>query len=158
MIQPYAAEAFPNLFTEPICQVVAISAERTFWEKVTILHQQAHRSGAIPSRYSRHYCDVYKLAGSPVCANAIADLRLLSDVVAFKQRFYPGGWAKYEDAVPGSLKLIPGAAHLRKLRKDHCGMAVIYGQIPDFDQIVDTVRWLEEQINRNAKGGLDGVP
>lgn len=158
-IQPYAAEAFPSVFTEPICQVVAISAERTFWEKVTILHQQAHRSGGMPSRYSRHYYDVYKLAGSPVGANAIADLRLLRDVVAFKQRFYPCGWAKYEDAVPGSLKLIPGAAHLRELRRDYRSMAVmIYGQIPDFDQIVDTVGRLEQQINQLAPDSEGRIP
>jgi hypothetical protein len=65
-IQPYAAEVFPKVFIEPACQVVAISAERTFWEKATILHQQAHRTGAMPSRYSRHYYDFYKLASSPV--------------------------------------------------------------------------------------------
>lgn len=42
-IQPYAAEVFPEVFIEPACQVVAISAERTFWEKATILHQQQQR-------------------------------------------------------------------------------------------------------------------
>jgi hypothetical protein len=148
-IQPYAAEVFPEVFTEPACQVVAISAERTFWEKATILHQQAHRTGAMPSRYSRHYYDFYKLASSPVRASAIADLKLLRDVVAFKQRFYPCGWAKYENAVPGSLKLIPGEAHLAELRRDYRSMAVmIHGQIPDFDQIIDTIGLLEEQINQ----------
>jgi hypothetical protein len=48
-IQPYAAEVFPSLFDEPICPVVAISAERTFWEKATILHQQVYRTGIMPS-------------------------------------------------------------------------------------------------------------
>jgi hypothetical protein len=148
-IQPYAAEVFPEVFTEPACQVVAISAERTFWEKATILHQQAHRTDAMPSRYSRHYYDFYKLATSPVRASAIADLKLLRDVVAFKQRFYPCGWAKYENAVPGSLKIIPGDAHLAELRRDYRSMAVmIHGQIPDFDQIVDTLGLLEKQINQ----------
>ena len=43
-IRPCAAEEFPQLFAEPECQVIATSAERTFWEKATILHQQAHRT------------------------------------------------------------------------------------------------------------------
>lgn len=148
-IQPYAAEVFPTVFLEPACQVVAISAERTFWEKATILHQQAHRAGAMPSRYSRHYYDLYKLASSPVRNSAIADLKLLRDVVAFKQSFYPCGWAKYEDAKPGSLKLIPGDARLTELRRDYRSMTVmIFGQIPDFDQIIDTLGLLENQINQ----------
>ena len=148
-IQPYAAQVFPSLFIETSCQVVAISAERTFWEKATILHQQAHRAGAMPSRYSRHYYDLYKLATSPVRTSAIADLKLLRDVVAFKQRFYPCGWAKYEDATPGSFKLIPNDVHQSELRRDYRGMAVmIHGQIPDFDQIISALMHLEKEINQ----------
>ena len=37
------------MFVDPTCVVVAIDAERTFWEKATILHQEAHRKAAIPS-------------------------------------------------------------------------------------------------------------
>jgi predicted nucleotidyltransferase component of viral defense system len=149
VIQPYAAEVFPKVFVEPGCPVIAISAERTFWEKATILHQQAHRTGPMPSRYSRHYYDLYKLASSPVRDSALADLKLLRDVAAFKQRFYPCAWAKYEDATPGSLRLIPGEAHLAELRRDYRGMAVmIYRQAPEFDEIVDTIAILEARINR----------
>jgi len=147
-IRPYAAEEFPQLFAEPECRVIATSAERTFWEKATILHQQAHRTGPMPLRYSRHYYDLYKLAASPVSTSAIADLGLLRDVVAFKQRFYPSGWARYEDAVPGSLKLIPANAPLAELQRDYNSMQVmIHGQIPDFDEIIIALRHLEDQIN-----------
>jgi hypothetical protein len=40
-IRPYSADVFPQVFDDPSCPVVAIAAERTFWEKATILHQQA---------------------------------------------------------------------------------------------------------------------
>jgi len=48
--------------------VRAVSPERTFWEKITILHQEANRSEEkqIPSRYSRHYYDVAKLSQTHV--------------------------------------------------------------------------------------------
>ena len=64
-VRPYAYDVHPGLFESPDCPVVAISAERTFWEKATILHQEAHRPGLIPDRHSRHYYDLYKLALSP---------------------------------------------------------------------------------------------
>src|ERR1019366_636674 len=48
VIRPYAADVFPELFADPACPVVAIAAERTFWEKATILHQQAYRTGVMP--------------------------------------------------------------------------------------------------------------
>lgn len=56
-IQSYAAMSFPRAFKEPACVVVAIDAERTFWEKATILHQETYRTGP-PPRYSRHYYDL----------------------------------------------------------------------------------------------------
>ncbi len=65
---------FPKLFELPECPVVAITAERTFWEKATILHQQAHRAGSMPAGYSRHYYDLHRLAESHVGASALDDL------------------------------------------------------------------------------------
>ena len=109
MIRPYAADVFPELFADPSCPVVAIAAERTFWEKATILHQQAHRTGVMPRRYSRHYYDLHRLAHSPVKDAAMHAWDLLRDVVEFKQRFYPCGWANYERARPGTFKLMPSS-------------------------------------------------
>jgi hypothetical protein len=63
-IQPYAAEEFPEVFDQPRCRVQAVRAERTFWEKATILHHEAHRpeNNAVPSGYSRHYYDLARMA------------------------------------------------------------------------------------------------
>jgi hypothetical protein len=43
-VTPYAAIHFPALFNRPVCKIPTILAKRTFWEKATILHQEAHRS------------------------------------------------------------------------------------------------------------------
>ena len=67
-IRPYAAEQFPKEFTIPGTTVRTIAVERTFWEKATILHQEAHRGPdrPLPPRYSRHYYDVYRLSLLPL--------------------------------------------------------------------------------------------
>jgi hypothetical protein len=54
LVRPYAYDVYPELFTEPDAPVITIAAERTFWEKATILHQEAHRADPIPPRHSRH--------------------------------------------------------------------------------------------------------
>ncbi len=108
-ISCYAADAFPAVFEQHECTVKVIKAERTFWEKVTILHHEVHRpeGNLQPPRYSRHYYDLTKMAQSPLKAQALADPGLLASVVKFKQRFYPRGWARYDLAKPGTLKLVP---------------------------------------------------
>src|SRR5208282_5237824 len=62
-ITPYVAEEFPQGFKAPGCEVKVLSAERTFWEKATILHAEFHRPAekAMPERFSRHYCDCSEL-------------------------------------------------------------------------------------------------
>ena len=147
-IRPYAAESFPQVFDDPACSVVVMSAERSFWEKATILHQQAHRTTPMPPRYSRHYYDLHKLASSRVRDAALENLPLLQDVASFKRRFYLSAWASYETARPGSLKLIPSAEHLTTLQKAYGDMTMmIFGDAPAFHLIVDSLQQLEDQIN-----------
>lgn len=150
VITSFAAEQYPQIFTHSDTVIRTAVPERTFWEKVTILHKEANRvRGDFPGRYSRHYYDLYQMSGSPVKIQAFQDLDLLKDVVAFKMKFYRCPWAKYEEAVPGSIKLIPSEVYYPKLQKDYDKMKnMIYGTIPSFELIIEGTRKLEEEINQ----------
>jgi hypothetical protein len=149
-ISSYAAEEFPALFDKPECHVRTIKAERTFWEKVTILHHEAHRpeTSIQPLRYSRHYYDLARMAKSIIKGAALADFALLKSVVESKMQFYPRNWARYDLAMPGSMKLAPPDYLLRSLRRDYQEMAImIYGERISFDEILEQIRILEAEIN-----------
>ena len=147
----YAAEVFPQLFEQPSCEVPTILAERTFWEKGTILHHEANRpKGSLqPQRYSRHYYDLAMMAESSIKSRALERLDLLEHVVTFKKRFYPRGWADYDAAKPGTLKLLPSKEIEKTLRQDYRDMrSMIYGNYPEFDAILETLKNLEDEINK----------
>jgi hypothetical protein len=147
-IRSYAAEAFPQAFVDPICAVVAIDAERTCWEKATILHQEAHRAAAIPARYSRHYYDMYKLANSPIKNSSLSDLVLFRDVVEFKERFYYSSWARYDLARPGTFRLAPPESQTSTLARDYRAMrGMFFREPPEFTVIMDGLAVLELEIN-----------
>lgn len=149
-IQPYAAEHFPQVFETPRCAVPTILAERTFWEKATILHQETHRPAdkAIPPRYSRHYYDLACLALSATKDKALADLKTLHDVVAFKQKFYPSAWAQFEFAKPPTFKLIPSESRINALVRDYAAMQyMIFDQKLTFEEVMQTLSQLEDEIN-----------
>ena len=154
-IKPYAAEAFPQLFKQADCAVQAIRAERTFWEKATILHHEANRpvSSPQPLRYSRHYYDLAMMAAAPVKNAALADLALLDDVVEFKQRFYRRPWANYDQAKPGTFRLIPTGHVLSAVEKDYAQMRnMIFGRYPSFAEIMESLHKLEAEINELHRG------
>ncbi len=83
---PYAAKEYGRVFTQPTTDVLTILPERTFWEKVTILHREAFRTEdrAFPTRYSRHYYDLYRMATTDVKYRALADNDMLTRVVIFR--------------------------------------------------------------------------
>ena len=149
-IQSYTAECYPKAFSQPETAVLTAAAERTFWEKATILHHEANRPEHLPmpSRYSRHYYDLYCIAHSESKAAAYDNLDLLKRVVAFKMKFYPRKWAHYELAVPGTLKLLPPEYRMGALRLDYNAMSnMLFGEYPDFDSLMDYIRDLENEIN-----------
>jgi hypothetical protein len=125
IVTPYIFEYYPNLPQAASATVLTSSAERTFWEKATILHHEANRPGhlAMPMRYSRHYYDLYCIAKSEHKVISLKRLDLLKKVVLFKMKFYPRAWAKYEEAVPGSMRLLPPRFRFDALRNDYNNMA-----------------------------------
>ena len=89
-ITPYATAVVP-FGPELSTTVRTASPERTFWEKATILHQEANRpeGKAMPRRYSRHYYDMYRLGHSFVLGRAVAQPGLLEQVVRFRREVLP---------------------------------------------------------------------
>ncbi|MBQ6907169.1 MAG: nucleotidyl transferase AbiEii/AbiGii toxin family protein, partial [Clostridia bacterium] len=118
--------------------------------KVTILHREAFRaeSSTMPSRYSRHYYDLYCMAKSPVKDRALADTDLLARVVAFKDKFYRCPWARYDLAKPGTMRLLPPEYNIPKLIEDYEHMQnMIFGGKPSFYAILDSISELEKRVN-----------
>ena len=151
-ITPYAAEHFPGIFEDVACPVWAIKAERTFWEKATILHQEHHRTpdrGA-PTRHSRHYYDVFKMAGDDHIRKAsLSDPELLARVVEHKKRFFRCAWARYDLATPATLQLVPSSDWTEFLREDYENMKVmLFGETPSFDEILAGLKSLETEIRK----------
>lgn len=149
-LRSFAAAEFPELFEEPEVRVTVLLAKRTFWEKATILHAEHHRPEGklLPGRYSRHYYDVAMLSQGPVKADALGDLDLLARVVRHKQTFYPAAWARYDLAVPGSLRLVPAVQRMASLRQDYRAMeAMIFGEAPKFESLIELLAKLEREVN-----------
>ncbi len=150
-VRPFAAEDFPSAFRSPAGRVKVVSAERTFWEKATILHSWYHAAPDRPlrNRQSRHYYDVFKLFQSPLGKKAVNDRGLLKSVALHKSVFFASASARYDQAVPGTLRLVPPDSRLPELERDYAFMRneMIFGNAPSLAEIVDVLREIERQVN-----------
>lgn len=153
-IQPYVADDMPTT-NFIVLDVVTIDAERTFWDKVVILHglRRWHDNrGALRQqghRVSRHYYDIYKLSRSPVGQRAAKDRALALDCARHALMFFNSTDLDLIHAQPGSFAITPTPEMEDALKRDYQAMSgMIFGEVPDFAEILEATRQLEQVINQ----------
>ena len=116
-IKSYVKEALAEKIHEEEIQIRVLNAERTFWEKATILHQYAHLPSdkKLPLRISRHFYDFFRLLNSSIKHKTINDLSLLERVTIHKSIYFASGWANFGTACKGTLVLTPPSRILEEM-------------------------------------------
>lgn len=142
--------AFPN------AMVPVLAAERTFWEKATLIHAECNRPNVRENvdRMSRHWYDLAQLSEGEVGTSAIADTGLLEDVVHQKDILYYSGSADYAACLAGGLRLVPEDPLAKSLADDFKKMDGdgMFWQPPgDFSEVLAKLGQLEGQFNEKLK-------
>ena len=136
----------------PVAEATVLSPEKTYWEKLTLIHYECNRPTLKEdaNRISRHWYDVSMLSNHEIGNRAQTNRDLLNEVIKVKKTFYDSSFAKYDDCLNGSLRLIPNEDYLKLLNEDFSKMLsnkMFYGQQPNFDNVISEVRKLENSIN-----------
>ncbi len=152
-IHPYISEAFPALLSGSNIEVRAVMPKRTFWEKAMLLNEETFRSheGKRRKEYmARHYYDLYRLIQAGIADVAAADRELFFRIAEHRKIFFRYTWVDYTTLVPGQLRLVPSDAQLQDWRSDYNAMRteMFFGDVPDFDEIIDVVRRFQDAFNQ----------
>jgi len=149
-IKPYVADATDKMVIEG-ASVRVLGAERTFWEKTTILHALSN-SSKLRARMSRHFYDVFEMVDSPFYKKAVENIDLLTKVAGHNALFFRDAKARYDLAKPDSLRLMPQEEHIAPLKADYQQMQeMFFEDPPSFDEILSRLETIEREIN--AIGG-----
>lgn len=147
-ITPYLAAEFPDELPNAEVVVSTLSVERTFWEKVTILHALHHGTKLQPAM-SRHYYDTAMLAMKGIDDLALTEPDLLAKVVLNKSLMFEDKKASYGTAVLGSLRLVPTEDLSIQLRADYEAMTEMFmAEPPTFDDMMASIASLEAKLNQ----------
>jgi hypothetical protein len=142
-------------FDLAVPNVTTVDPVRTFWDKVLILHSLRRsfedrsrlRGGG---RVSRHYYDVNRVLRTQTGRRAVVDLAMAADCARHERMFFRR--AGTDTARPGSVALVPPSAMRDQLRIDYEAMAVmIFGEVPTFNAVMDSIAALEGTVNGRAK-------
>lgn len=149
-VQPYCLEVFPDLSRAPSVAVNVLAGERTFWEKVTLIHAEFHRpeTSRRPERVSRHYSDLARLSWHDIGRRALEQPDLLRAVASHKAAYFPSRWARYDETTSGSLHLVPHESLERELRSDYAAMREMFFHEPEsFEDVLAALAGLESRVN-----------
>jgi hypothetical protein len=139
--------------------VTTVDPERTFWDKVVILHglrRWFDNRGELKGngqRVSRHYYDLYQLLASEIGQRALKDRALGADCVAHARMFFNRPAFDLATATPTTFSLRPEGKMLDDLRRDYRAMSgMIFGEAPTFEEIIEDIIELETALNVRAEG------
>jgi hypothetical protein len=89
------------------------------------------------------------MAKHPTASQAVEQHELRRRVVEWKRRFFGSSWAHYDQAKPGTFRLVPPPERLREFRRDYQAMRDMYLSEPiNFDEILVILAEMESRINR----------
>ncbi len=149
-VKTYIEEVFPNIKERSPVIVNTLQAERTFWEKITLLHMLAHQSDevSLQTHIGRHYYDIHMLYQSEIGKSAAKDIKLLETVAFHKSVFFRSKQASYETAKPGSICLLPSEKKLKEIHDDYESMSeMFFDEVVSFDVILNSIQLLQSELN-----------
>ena len=150
-LQPYVADALPDLLSSARFTVSAVAPRRTFWEKAMLLHEETFRppEKTRKPRLARHYYDLWCLIEKGVAEEALADMDLFRRIAAHRAVFFRWSWVDYSTLQPGALRLVPAPEQLIDWRADYEAMqdTMFFHEAPEFDEIMRVVHSFQDRFN-----------
>lgn len=132
-------------------KVPTVIPERTFLEKLFLLHEEFHRPEEKRrlNRLSRHIYDIYQLSNSGINEKSFHDKELYQTIVAHRYLFSKIGGVDYNTHNPKTLDPIPPKSLKKVWEEDYSKMveSMIYEKTPPtFKQLIENLEDLREQL------------
>ena len=159
--EPFTQKAFGSLvdeefsdkpFVEPLFSVPTVNLERTFLEKLFLLHEEFHRpkDKVRVNRLSRHLYDVFQLSNAGIAEKAFQNQELYETIVAHRYKYARVGNVDYNLHNPKTLNPIPIAAVIKAWDQDYSKMKedMIYEvSKPSFNELIQNLEQLKEKLS-----------
>lgn len=139
-------------FAEPKFMVRAVLPERTFLEKVFLLHEEFAKPKDLirVERMSRHMYDIGQMLKTPIAESAINNADLYRQVVEHRRTFIGLRGFDYDTLYPATLNIVPPVSNAEQWKADYENMRMhmIYGESVPFDELVGNLKELNDRVKK----------
>lgn len=139
-------------FAEQKFMVRAVLPERTFLEKIFLLHEEFAKPKDLIriERMSRHMYDIGQMLKTPIAERAVNDALLCRQVVEHRRTFIGLRGFDYDTLYPATLNIVPPPSVFEQWKSDYENMRLhmIYGESASFEVLVKELEKLNSIINQ----------
>lgn len=145
-------ETYPDAdFSQEFVQIPSVLPERTFLEKVFLLHEEFQRpkKKIRVDRLSRHLYDIYQISKTEHIGNTLHNRYLYETIVKHRHSFTRLSGVDYNLHQPQTIDFIPPKELLPAWEADYKAMQeqMIHGDSPKFSALMKSLTELKEKIN-----------
>ncbi len=131
-------------FTEEPFRIKAIAPEKTFLEKMILLHEEFKKpeDKVRYKRMSRHLYDIHQIAQTDYGKRALKDADLFRHICNHRAVFTPIRQVNYDELSIENLEFTPPEKFMKLYQADYEEMrtAMIYGNSLPFDEMIKKLR------------------
>ncbi len=150
-ISTFVTDQFPerDFADEPVVIAVA-SPEKTFLEKIFLLHEEFQKDEIRTNRLTRHLYDIEKIMDTAYGETALTDQELYQTIVQHRKLLFSISTVDYNLHQPQTINLIPSVGLLKEWEKDYNELteSMIYGDSLTWEKLLIRIRELTDRINK----------
>ena len=138
-------------FADLSIQVPTVLPERTFLEKIFLLHEefQLPTQKIKVERKSRHLYDVEKMMDQDFASAALSNMALFQTIVEHRKILTPLRGVNYEDHIHSKINPIPPDSIISAWEKDYKAMqeSMLFNPSLSFSELIDRLTVLKSRVN-----------
>jgi len=144
-------ESYPSAqFVQKPVQIPTVLPERTFLEKIFLLHEEFQRpkEKIRIDRLSRHLYDIYQISKTDHSEKALEEKYLYETIVKHRYNFTRMGGVDYNSHQPQTIDFLPPKELIPAWEADYRKMQeqMIHGDSPDFNDLIASLTELKDKI------------
>jgi hypothetical protein len=142
---------YPEIDNEIKCFFKSVLPERTFLEKIFLLHEEYQKDNPHTERMSRHLYDLEKIMDSPYAELALQNTELYKTIIKHRQKFNDIQDMDYRTHYPDTIQICPPEKLRNDWKNDYENLreSFIYDKSKKtFDELISRIFELTDRIRK----------
>jgi len=142
---------YPNIDNEITCTFKSVLPERTFLEKIFLLHEEYQKDNPRAARMSRHLYDLEKIMDTSFAQSALQSTDLYKTIINHRRKFNNIQGVDYKTHYPALIQVVPPENLIDSWREDYEKLKqnfIYEDPKKTFDEIIGRLQELTKRVRK----------